>query len=85
MKILNILNLFLVLLHPVSYSCSGELHHKFKNIEVCPFVQYGLDEKCTVQTYVVVYSVFERVKIYRNLCLHGLCFMQKGNFTSFIQ
>ena len=54
MKILNILNLFLVFLHPVSYFCNGELHYKFKNIEVCPFVQYGLDEMCTVQTYLIV-------------------------------
>jgi hypothetical protein len=53
-KILNILNLFLVFLHPVSYFCNGELHYKFKNIEVCPFVQYGLDEMCTVQTYLIV-------------------------------
>jgi len=83
-KILNIFNLFLVLLQLVSYFCNGEFYHKFKNIEVCPFVQYGLDEMCTVQTYVVVYSVSERVKIYRNLCLHGLCFMQKDNFMSFI-
>lgn len=85
MKILNILNLFLVLLQPVPDICIGELHHKFINVEVCPSVQYGLDEVCTVQTYLVVYSVFERVKIYRNLCHHGLCFMQKGNFMSFIQ
>ena len=85
MKILNTFNLFLVLLHPVSYFCNGELYQKFKNIEVCLFVPYGLDEVCTLQTYLVVYSVFERVKIYRNLCLHGLCFVQKGNYMSFIQ